>query len=132
MSNLQFANYPGTEAQSESIHYSQAVKVGNIVKTSGQGGWDVHGNISSNVDAQVAAALDNVENALRSIDSRLSWDNVYAVRSYHVNIDETFEVMSNIFKKRLSHRPIWTCVQIGKLGIEAMLVEIEVEAFSPN
>lgn len=132
MSNMQFSNYPGTETNSQNFHYSQAVKVGNTIKTSGQGGWDIHGNISSNVDTQVAAAFENVENALKSIDSRLSWQNVYAVRSYHIDMDETFDAVTANFKRRLpDHRPIWTCVQIGKLGIEGMLVEIEVEAFCP-
>ena len=26
------------------------------------------------------------------------------------------------------HRPVWTCVEITKLGIEGMQIEIEVEA----
>lgn len=130
MSSLQYGNYPGTEANSADFHYSQAVRVGNIVKTSGQGGWDADGNvISSDINAQVAAAFQNVENALRSIDSRLSWQDVYAVRSYHVDLGKTFDIVTSLFKRTLpGHRPIWTCVEIGKLGIEGMQVEIEVEA----
>lgn len=133
MSNLQYSNYPGTESNSESFHYSQAVKVGNIVKTSGQGGWDTTGAITNDLNAQVVAAFENVEKALKSMDSRLSWQDVFAVRSYHLNMDETFEIMTDNFKKRIpGHRPIWTCVQIGKLGIEGMAIEIEVEAVCPS
>ncbi|KAJ5611078.1 YjgF/Yer057p/UK114 family [Penicillium lagena] len=129
---MHFFNYPGTEANSESFHYSQATRIGNTVKTSGQGGWDENGSITSNVEKQVAVAFANVEKALKNVDPRLSWENVYAVRSYHINMDETFEVVTNNFKKLLpEHRPIWTCVEIRKLGIEGMVVEIEVEAHCP-
>ncbi|KAF9888176.1 hypothetical protein FE257_009171 [Aspergillus nanangensis] len=132
MSTLQYFNYPGTEANSESFHYSQAVKVGNTIKTSGQGGWDAEGNVVADVEKQVAIAFENVEKALKSVDSRLSWQDVYAVRSYHINVEETFDVVTSNFKRILpNHRPIWTCVEIGKLGIEGMLIEIEVEAHFP-
>ncbi|PLB41683.1 YjgF-like protein [Aspergillus candidus] len=133
MSTPQFFNYPGTEANSESFHYSQAVRVGNTVKTSGQGGWDANGSITPDVETQVAIAFENVEKALQSVDSRLSWQNVYAVRSYHINVEQTFDVVTANFKRVIpNHRPIWTCVEIGKLGIEGMLIEIEVEAALPN
>lgn len=133
MSTLQYGNYAGTEANSESFHYSQAVKVGNVVKTSGQGGWDADGNISPDANVQVAAAFENVEKALKSIDGRLSWQDVYAVRTYHVDLEGTFDVVTANFKRVIpGHRPIWTCVEIGKLGIEGMKVEFEVEAVCPS
>ncbi|CAI7632848.1 unnamed protein product [Penicillium discolor] len=119
---MQFFNYDGTEANSESFHYSQAVRIGNTIKTSGQGGWDESGNVHPDVEQQVAIAFENVEKALKSVDSRLSWENVYA----------TFDMVTGNFKKVLpGHRPIWTCVEIGKLGIEGMVIEIEVEAHCP-
>lgn len=38
MTALQFTTYPGLgEWAKESLHYSQAVRIGNIVKISGQG-----------------------------------------------------------------------------------------------
>ncbi|OQD69002.1 hypothetical protein PENPOL_c002G07552 [Penicillium polonicum] len=129
---MQFFNYAGTEANAESFHYSQAVRIGNTIKTSGQGGWDESGNVHPDVEQQVAIAFENVEKALNSVDSRLSWENVYAVRSYHINVDQTFDMVTDNFKKVLPcHRPIWTCVEIGKLGIEGMVIEIEVEAHFP-
>ncbi|KAJ5555741.1 hypothetical protein N7535_008174 [Penicillium sp. DV-2018c] len=129
---MQFYNYPGTEANSESFHYSQTVKIGTTIKTSGQGGWDANGDVEPDVQKQVAIAFENVEKALKSVDERLSWENVYAVRSYHTNVEETFDMVTGNFKKRFpNHRPIWTCVEIGKLGIPGMVIEIEVEAHYP-
>lgn len=97
ITNMQFFNYPGTEANSKSFHYSQAVKIGTMVKTSGQGGWDESRNITSDVERQVAVAFENVGKALKEIDTRLSWENVYAVRSYHINVEDTFEIVTSNF-----------------------------------
>jgi enamine deaminase RidA (YjgF/YER057c/UK114 family) len=132
MSTLGYTNYPGSEANSKDFHYSQAVQIGNIVKISGQGGWDAQGNIAADIHAQVLAAFQNVESALKSIDSRLSWEDVYSVHSYHTNVTETFDIVTSNFKQAIpDHRPIWTCVEVVKLGIEGMVIEIEVEAMYP-
>jgi len=65
------------------------------------------------------------------VDTRLAWKNVYAVRSYHTTIDETADLVVLKFKSnRPDHKPIWTCVEVSKLGIEGMVIEIEVEAAS--
>ncbi|KAK1987283.1 endoribonuclease L-PSP [Colletotrichum cereale] len=132
MSSAQFFNYPGTETNAEQYHYSQAVKLGNIVRTSGQGGWDEKGNISPDIEKQTGVAFDNVLKALKAVDSRLSFNDIYSIRSYHTDMDAALEVMTTQFKKLFpNHRPIWTCVQIGKLALEGMQVEIEVEASLP-
>jgi enamine deaminase RidA (YjgF/YER057c/UK114 family) len=129
MSTLQYYNYPGSEKNSKEFHYSQAVKIGSTVKTSGQGGWDAEGTIVTNTEEQVAKAFDNVQKALQVVDARFSWKNVYAVRSYHTNVSETFDMATANFKARMpDHAPVWTCVEIPKLGLEGMVIEIEVEA----
>lgn len=128
----QFFNYPGTETNANDYHYSQSVKIGNLVKTSGQGGWDEQGNITPALDKQIDKAFNNVLKALMAVDPTLSFDNIYAIRSYHLDMDSSFDVMTSIFKRVFpNHRPIWTCIQIGKLGLEGMQVEIEVEAIIP-
>lgn len=125
----QFFNYPGTETNAEDYHYSQAVKIGNIVRTSGQGGWDADGKITPDLNKEIKTAFGNVLKAIQAVDSRLGFDNIYAIRSYHLDMDVSFDVMTAQFKELFpNHRPIWTCVQIGKLGLEGMQVEIEVEA----
>ena len=43
MSTPKFAIYPGLgEWAKENLHYSQAVRIGNIIKISGQGKTDSH------------------------------------------------------------------------------------------
>ncbi|BCS17192.1 uncharacterized protein APUU_10020S [Aspergillus puulaauensis] len=129
MASLNYSVYKEVEDQSHDLYYSQAVIVGNIVKTSGQGGWDSTGNIPTDVEKQVELAFENVSKALRAANSGLSWDNVYAVRTLHTDIEKSADFVIAGFKKHMpKHRPIWTCVQIEKLGVEGMQVEIEVEA----
>jgi enamine deaminase RidA (YjgF/YER057c/UK114 family) len=124
-----FANYAGTDPKSETFHYSQAVKVGNVVRCSGQGGWDAQGNMASRASEQVKLALKNVEKALQAVDKSITWKNVYAIRSYHTNIDESADLCIEGWRRVMpDHRPVWTCVEITKLGIEGMQIEIEVEA----
>ncbi|KAI4697967.1 uncharacterized protein J4E84_001101 [Alternaria hordeiaustralica] len=124
-----FGNYAGTESKSKAFHYSQAVKLGNVVRISGQGGWDAEGNVAPNAAKQVELALENIEKALQSVEKGVSWKNVYAIRSYHTNIDESADLCIEGWRRVMpDHRPVWTCVEITKLGIEGMQVEIEVEA----
>lgn len=103
------------------------------MKCSGQGGWDADGTIEKDPELQIRRAMENVVKALKAVDGRLGWENVYAVRSYHIDMEGTFDMMTEEFK-RLSPtlRPVWTCVEIGKLGIPGMLVEVEVEAWIEN
>jgi enamine deaminase RidA (YjgF/YER057c/UK114 family) len=130
MANPTFHNYASAEAQSTAMHYSQAVILpGGTIKTSGQGGWDSNGSVAASASEQVDLAFKNVDKVLQAVDEGLSWTNVYAVRSYHINIDETAELVIAKFKSEMGdRRPIWTCVEVSKLGIEGMVVEIEVEA----
>lgn len=44
-------------------------------------------------------------------------------------MDSTFNIVVETMKKLMpDHKPIWTCVQIGKLGIEGMAIEVVIEA----
>ncbi|KAM0718733.1 hypothetical protein Q7P37_005804 [Cladosporium fusiforme] len=155
MSQPQFTIYPGAgEWAKENRHYSQAVRIGNIIKISGQGksitfhpthsrptltlqllgGWDpltLPITISSDLDTEIDQAFANVELALRCAGGK-GWSQVYSVRSLHIPVDEKATVaMVRNLKKWCGpdHRPIWTEIGVASLGAEGMRVEIEVEAY---
>ncbi|KAF5234306.1 hypothetical protein FAUST_7691 [Fusarium austroamericanum] len=129
MSKAQFFDYPGTEANGQAFHYSQVVRIGNVLRTSGQGGWDAQGNIIADPQTQVKQAFQNVLTALRTAHPTAEWSNVVSVRTYHTNVEATFDFTTSAFKELDKHlRPVWTCVEIAKLGLEGMVFEIEVEA----
>ena len=131
MSSLEYVNYePFGPKQAEKFHYSQAVIIGDIVKCAGQGGWDANGILDvTNTILQVDQAFDNVDRALQAVGLR-GWEDVYSVRSYHIDMDASFpRTLEKLKEKTPNHRPIWTVIGVKALGDPKMLIEIEVEAY---
>lgn len=130
MSSLTYTNEEGAgQKHSDLCHYSQAVTIGNIVKCSGQGGWNETGALDANdIPGQVDLAFQNVDKVLQAV-GLLGWENVYSIRSYHVDIDASFNLVVKKLQERIpNHRPIWTSIAVPRLAFEAMKIEIEVEA----
>ncbi|KAH7226654.1 Endoribonuclease L-PSP/chorismate mutase-like protein [Fusarium oxysporum] len=130
MSHLTYYNYEGVgKTNNKEYSYSQAVRVGNTIKCSGQGGWDSEGNIDKeDLKGQIDLAFKNVEKNLKDAGAR-GWADVHSVRSYHISLSGSFDLMVEQFRKWMpDHQPTWTCVGVTELGIPGMIVEIEVEA----
>ncbi|KAK6411965.1 hypothetical protein LTR95_018029 [Oleoguttula sp. CCFEE 5521] len=150
--SAQYSSYPGYGSWAEeNYHYSQAVRIGNVLKISGQGpppprpacralmltpssgGWDPKSappEIVPGIDAQIDQAFANVDLTLKTAGGA-GWSQVYSVRGYHVFTDRavTMAAMVRNLKKLFpDHRPIWTAVGVTVLGAQGMEVEIEVEA----
>ncbi|OOF91494.1 hypothetical protein ASPCADRAFT_9422 [Aspergillus carbonarius ITEM 5010] len=131
MSTLTYINESGAgQKHSDLCHYSQAVVLGDIIKCSGQGGWTETGELDSDdIQRQVDLAFKNVDRVLQACGLR-GWEDVYAVRSYHVDMDSSYDIVVEKLKKRIpGHRPIWTALAVPKLAFPPMLIEIEVEAY---
>lgn len=129
MSTATFHNYPGIEDKSTQFHFSQAVVLGNTIRTSGQGGWQEDGEIAADLQREVELAFENVAKALKAANPNASWRNVVSMRSYHIDIDRSAELVIDMMRLHVpDHRPVWTCVEIPKLGVPGMSVEIEAEA----
>lgn len=134
MSNIEFFVTPGYgDRKLEKHHYSQAVKIGNRIEISGQGGWDDNEKFPESIEDEVIRAFDNVERTLALAGA--SWKDVIHVNSYHVPTAsdsigaEHLSVMTDQFKKRMGARaPIWTCIGVASLGDPGMRVEIRVTA----
>lgn len=74
--SFKLTTYPGTGAKNtEDYHYSQAVRVNlsDVIETSGQGGWDSEGNISSDVKSQVEKAFENAMTAVKASEPSATW-----------------------------------------------------------
>lgn len=130
MSSLKYIVPHGvSEEYSIENHYSQAVDLGNgFFKISGQGGWDVVGSIPQNYRDEVELAIKNVDIVLKAAGLR-GWEDVYYVRSYHLDIDETLSIMGEMIKERIpGHRPGGVACQVARLAIPNMNIEIEVDA----
>jgi enamine deaminase RidA (YjgF/YER057c/UK114 family) len=134
MSKPEFFATPGYgDVLRAQLHYSQAVRVGDRVETSGQGGWDDELNIPESVEDEILLAFANVKRTLAAAGAE--WDDVFSVNSYHVvDSPDSFalhnRVMVEQFRARMKDQaPIWTQTATPVLGLPTMRVEIRVTAF---
>ncbi|MGW4667234.1 Rid family hydrolase [Streptosporangium sandarakinum] len=134
MSKPEFFATPGYGAtQLTNMHYNQAVRIGDRVETSGQGGWDDDWNFPEALEDEIVQAFENVERTLATAGT--TWRDVIAVNSYHIPDSADFigevhnRVMVEQFRKRMGDRaPIWTETGVPALGAPKMRVEIRVTA----
>ncbi|MET7504422.1 Rid family hydrolase [Streptomyces microflavus] len=135
MSTVTFGIVPGYgEKLHEALGYSSAVRVGDRVEISGQGGVDDDLNIPDSMEDEIVQAFNNVERALNTVGA--TWKDVIHVNSYHkvspgedVISEDVNRIMAEQFRDRLDGRaPIWTETGVTVLGLAAMRVEIRVTA----
>ncbi|MGW5580671.1 Rid family hydrolase [Micromonospora chokoriensis] len=134
MSKPEFFATPGYgDTQLANLHYSQAVRIGDRVETSGQGGWDDDFTFPEALRDEIVRAFDNVERTLA--EAGATWRDVVAVNSYHVpdaadSIGDGHNlIMVEQFRERMGDRaPIWTEVGVSALGAPKMRIEIRVVA----
>lgn len=113
----------------ERLHYSQALRIGDRIETSGQGGWSDNFQIPEKVENEIELAFRNLERTLATAGAE--WKHVVHVNSYHVGgfppvVNET---MTRLFRQYMPDRaPIWTQVGVESLGLPDMRVEIRVTA----
>ncbi|XRM43546.1 hypothetical protein ABZX51_006712 [Aspergillus tubingensis] len=135
MSHLTYYNYEGVgKRNQQKFKYSQAVRIGDRIECSGQGGWDPNtGEFYKEINEQIDQAFKNVELNLKNAGGK-GWEQVFRVKSYHVPINkEALDAMVRNFKKYMpNHEPLWTCVGVTRLGEDDMRVEIEVVAHDPK
>jgi enamine deaminase RidA (YjgF/YER057c/UK114 family) len=129
MTRPEFFVTPGYgEGQLARLSYSQAVRVGDRIETSGQGGWSDAWEFPESRHDEVVRACDNVERTLQTAGA--SWADVISVQSYHTELDyDEFTSMAGELRARIpTHAPIWTAVGVTRLGHPKMRVEIAVTA----
>jgi enamine deaminase RidA (YjgF/YER057c/UK114 family) len=133
MSKPEFFVTPGYgERQLRLFHYSQAVRIGERLETSGQGGWNDDWEFPESLTEEIAQAFRNVDRTLSAAGA--GWEHVAAVHSYHVGFpEEVNTAMTNWFRYYMpDHAPIWTALGVAALGDPKMRVEIRVTAIVPS
>ncbi|KAH0435686.1 endoribonuclease L-PSP [Colletotrichum camelliae] len=118
------------------MHYSQAVRVGDNIEISGQGGWDpTTGKVHSDLSDEIDQAFSNVDLALKDAGGK-GWSQVFRIRLYALDEAWTPEGMGrmveNMKKWAPDHAPILTGVGVSKLGQPGMRIEVEVSAYDPQ
>lgn len=122
----------------KNFHYSTAVRIGDRIECSGQGGVkreldDGQLVFYKDTNQQIDQAFENCHHALVAAGGK-GWSQVYRVNSYHIPLNnEAAEAMVRNFKKWMpDHMPIWTTIGVSRLGEDDMSVEIEVFAHDPE
>ncbi|TPX16149.1 uncharacterized protein E0L32_004144 [Thyridium curvatum] len=132
MANLQYFTYPGHGVKvGDFFGYSQAVRVGDRLECSGQGGWDTTtGEVPADLMEEIDQAFANVDYNLRHAGGK-GWSQVFRVNIYYTDgSPEALGRMAENMKKWMpNHRPILTGVGVKELALEGMRVEIEVSAY---
>ena len=133
MSQPTFHVSPGAgQTLLELLRYSQAVRVGDRVEISGQGGWYDDITFPEALEDEIVQAFDNVERVLATAGA--GWQDVISLDSFHVlgatgGFEEHNRVMVEQYRRRLGDRaPIWTQLGVSALGDPHMHVEIRVTA----
>lgn len=110
--------------------YSQAVRLGNLVFTSGQIPADPASGeiVPGGVEAQARQALKNLEEVLNAANASLS--SVLKTTLFIKNMDD-FAIINEIYAKFFgAGHPARSCVEVARLPKD-VLVEIEAVAYIP-
>lgn len=142
MSQLKYFNGPPYDVRlSDNSHYSQAVRLPgnpNLIKISGQGGWDPQSGViepptsAEALTRQVEQAFANVDAVLKDAGSKGGWSDVYLARIYLVDRKDEGLVSGMVAALRKwcpEHRPLLTAFEVKGLALEGMRIEVEVEAW---
>lgn len=115
----------------ERVGYCRAVRSGPLVSVSGTAAVEPDGSVTEGgAGAQAERIFRIIEEALGELDA--SMEQVVRTRIYVVEMDD-WPAVAEAYRGRFgASRPAATLVQVSALVEPAMLVEIEVDAWSPE
>lgn len=119
-------NPPGTEAIYENWHFSQAIRVGDMVWVSGQVGIDENLTPGEGIEAQARLAFQNLERVLAGAGGSLA--DVVEIVTFHTSMKDIagFSKVKSEFIPE--DYPAWTAVGVTELAMPEWLIEVKATA----
>jgi enamine deaminase RidA (YjgF/YER057c/UK114 family) len=107
-----------------------------IVITAGQAGIDLGTGdlVTSSAEAQISAAFDCLEVALKTAGVTAGLAGAYKVTSYLTDPQKDDALMMRLWRERVpaGHRPVWASVGSHALVLPGMIIELQAEAVLPE
>ena len=105
--------------------YSQAVRCGNLLFTSGAIPFDVDGNCSSDIAQQTRQCLENIKAILAAADAQMT--DVVKVTCFITDMEQ-FATINQVYSEFfVEPYPARSCVEVSRLPKD---VGIEIEAIA--
>ncbi|MBI1356781.1 MAG: RidA family protein [Acidobacteria bacterium] len=117
----------------ETVGYSRAVRIGDLIAVSGTVSRGPFGRLGSSEEAyrQALQALRTIQEALEAAGARL--EDVIRTRIYVTDIVRDSEAVGRAHREFFGAiRPAATMVEVARLIDKKMLVEIEADAVAPR
>ncbi len=111
----------------EQLKLSPAIISGNHMFLTGVTGSGADGQMPQDPAAQIRSAFEKIEQVLQH--AGLTFGAVAEMTSYHVGIDQHFDIFSEIRASFVTQPyPAWTVVEVAGLRRAGAIVEIRVVA----
>jgi len=119
-------NPKGTEAIYDSMQFSQAVKVNNMIWISGQVGINEQFETGKGIEEQARMAFLNLKHVLEEAGASLA--DIVELVTYHINMNEMQQFSKVKTEFIPADYPAWTAVGVNELVLPGLLIEIRATA----
>ena len=117
----------GQQVVYDHYHFAPAIKVGQTVYVSGQGGGRADGTMPESLEEQLDNAFAKVKQVLEAAGATMA--DIVELLSYHVDIQKDAHLVFAVKDRHIpSDFPAWTAVGVAGLAGAGMLVEIKAVA----
>ena len=117
----------GMEALCATYHHAPAMRVGNIVWTSGQVGMTDTGDLPDTLEAQADLAFQNLQRVLKEAGASL--DDIVELQSFHVGLPDGSKEFRSVKDRYLvKNPPAWTALGVNYVAMPGVFIEIKAVA----